>query len=88
MLEVFGRGAGVQGRQRTATMTEEGASVDEPFSKMLAILTFSTAPLSLSMALFTPSPTAATAAGWSRCSTVEAVESRGPSLGLVICSPQ
>ena len=37
------------GRQRTATMTEEGASVDEPFSTMLAILTLSTAPLSLSI---------------------------------------
>ena len=47
------------GRQRTATMTEEGASVEEPFSTMLTALTFSTAPLSLSIlaVAFSPSGT-------------------------------
>ena len=38
------------GRQRTATITDEGASVDEPFSTMLTAFTFSMAPFSLSMA--------------------------------------
>ena len=38
------------GRQRTATITEDGASVDEPFSTMFAALTLLTAPTSLSIA--------------------------------------